>query len=197
MKNTIIPILTILTLIINFNSCSKPEGIYPDQSDFPGCVVQEIPYVQKTIINENMKWKDLIELEVCSMVDMSVINDSTASNGQYVNMGETGELACIYTAENAGYYDIHIAYRAIESDRVQFLKVNGVDTPIGFGYTTTWQEVIQPFYLRKGINMLGMSPSWGFQDVDYFAIGPAEVEFKFTPNHITFYKEFGIFVHDD
>jgi competence protein ComEC len=129
------------------------------------------------------------EAEAGQFMDMSKLQDTTASGGEYLSMKDTGQVIWnVIVAEN-GYYNITIRYRAEGGEKEQFFIKNGVLIPVGFAVTPDWRIFSQSFYLESGSNQLGLKKSWGYMDIDWISVQATRVMPKMIPGRLRFYTQ--------
>jgi hypothetical protein len=106
---------------------------------------------------------------------ISILNDPTASGGNYVEFRtNTGSITWRITNYlGAGTYEIIFGYRlSFDSPKSQFINVNGSRvTELEFsGVQNKWLEKSLMVDLIEGENTIEMELSWGWMDVDYLAV---------------------------
>lgn len=106
---------------------------------------------------------------------ISIINDATASSGNYVEFRtNTGKITwTINNLNAAGSYEIFFGYRlSFDSPKSQFINVNDERvTELEFdGVVNKWLEKSLFVDLVEGSNKIEIELSWGWMDVDYLAV---------------------------
>ena len=126
-----------------------------------------------------------IEAESAMVDCFNIVDDSTASGNQFLKMEDSGYVLWKVRVPEEGYYGINIRYRAPEGSKEQYLLKNDDTIAIGFARSENWNEFSQPFFLKRGSNMLGITPSWGYMDLDWVRIEKALPQTDIVPKKQT------------
>jgi competence protein ComEC len=130
----------------------------------------------------------LYEAEAARLDKMIRLSDPAASGGAYVSMKDSGLVTWDIPVTRSGYYNICFRYRAKDGDKEQLLLKNSVSIPVGFGMTDKWKLFSQPFYLKSGLNEVGLKSGWGYMDIDWISIQAINPSPGMTPKQLTFYR---------
>ena len=118
--------------------------------------------------------------------------DTTASNEQYVEIKNTGNIKWEVNVQNIGRYLLTFQCKCIGGDKVQDLTVNGTKKwQIGFPlFDGEWNSVKWYTLLESGSNTIEISKNWGYTDFDYLAVSsqPVVSPAIITPNNNIFYR---------
>lgn len=110
-----------------------------------------------------------LEAEAAQLVNVTVVNTSGASGGQYVFMQGGGSLTWSIHADQSGPVDLVLGYRLPFGNKTQILVVNGVQQgSIEFnGEPNVWLEKTVQVDLQAGTNTVSIEKSWGWMQFDY------------------------------
>ena len=118
------------------------------------------------------------EAENAQNNNTQTVTNANASGGKYVRMNE-GSLTFTVNVESAGMYTAKFAYSLTEDYKAQFLSVNGSQVgSVGFNKSgsanPTFATVEACVMLNAGSNIIGLTKSWGYVDIDYLEISEYE-----------------------
>jgi len=132
----------------------------------------------------------IFEAEDASLNKTAVLQDPSARGGRFVHMIDTGSVTFHVPVNVSGRYRCHIVYRSPGKDNVQYFYVNGISyaPEIGFPASGVWGEICKTAGLKRGLNRIEISASWGNMDVDYLSVeGPVSDRPEITPVQNTYY----------
>ena len=129
------------------------------------------------------------EAETALFDSLLLLNDSDASNEQFVRMEKNGYLKWLVSMEEEGWYTIKINYRAFGGEKEEYFIKNGVQIPVGFGIADEWAIFHKNLHLNTGENSLEIRPSWGYLDIDYLSLEKASPDYSFTPRNNNYYQD--------
>ncbi|NQT26952.1 MBL fold metallo-hydrolase [candidate division KSB1 bacterium] len=133
--------------------------------------------------------QQLFEAEHATFTDAELMSEPSASNGQYVAMGENGSIQWAFTMADSGWHEVRIGYKNINSDCVTGLIKNGVRWDIGLGWTTAWSEHVKLAFLTQGTNTIELVAGQCLTHIDYIYIDTVAVDPQITPKSNNFYTE--------
>ncbi|MBU2986792.1 discoidin domain-containing protein [Saccharophagus degradans] len=113
-----------------------------------------------------------LEAENAQLIGLEIINNSTSSNGQYVNMQGSGSITWQVQAAESGTKVIAIGYRIPYGNKTQRLIVNGqnLGSIVFDGTANTWLEKMVEVNLQAGTNTITLEKSWGWMQFDYLKV---------------------------
>jgi hypothetical protein len=115
----------------------------------------------------------ILEAEVAEISgDISIENDSEASNGKYAYMKDTGSITWYLTDVPAdSEYNIKIGYQSPMGTKTQYLYVNGtLLREVVFDSTFVWQNKTVLVPLNAGSDTIRIEPYWGWMYFDYIEV---------------------------
>lgn len=109
----------------------------------------------------------------------TVSSSNDASGGKYIYLQTAGDTVTFdVNVEKAGLYKMVIGYQQAydEGGKIQNLIINGVTAEtVSFPYTEKFIETPGiTVSLKEGKNEVAIESSWGWTNLDYFTITPAE-----------------------
>jgi competence protein ComEC len=136
--------------------------------------------------------KKTYEAENGNLLDgISILDDTAASGGKFLQMGKTGAVVFRVDVNSSGRYTIGIGYRSPNKDNIQRILINGKEyaPEIGFPASSKWAQVEQNAGLNAGTNTIEIRKSRGNMDIDYITVyGPISERPEISPVTNTFYK---------
>lgn len=121
---------------------------------------------------------------------ISVLEDTAASGGKFLQMGKTGAVVFRVDVNSEGRYTIGIGYRSPNKDNAQRILINGKEyaPEIGFPASSKWAEIETNAGLTAGTNTIEIRAR-GNMDIDYISVyGPISERPEISPVTNTFYK---------
>jgi len=129
----------------------------------------------------------LFEAEHATYSGLSLVTEASASNGQYLQAGDTASLKWAFSLADAGWYEVRIGYKNTGADaRCQFIK-NGVNWDISLGWSRDWSEHLRWVPLQEGTNTLEIAANGYDFSVDYVRVEAATLEPHIAPVNNTIY----------
>ncbi len=94
----------------------------------------------------------LFEAEHATYTGLSLVNEPSASNGQYLQMSDTASVQWAFTLHQGGWYQIRFGYINTGSDCSAQLIKKGDNWNIAFGWCRACSEHVRLVALTAGIN---------------------------------------------
>lgn len=129
------------------------------------------------------------EAENAKVLDAAVIQDTEASNGSFVRIGEKGAIAWKFQLNSPGWYSLNFRYRAPGGEKEEFIVRNGYRFAVGFPVSDTWNDFTTHTFLKKGENIIELQKSWSNIDIDRLEIAAASLKPEITGKNNIFYKD--------
>jgi len=130
----------------------------------------------------------IIEAENTSYSDFSLVSDSSASQGKYLKINNSGHAKWNFKVGEEGYYQLSIRYRSPQGDNEQYLTKNSIKRAVGFAISKDWKQFSMNVHLISGANSILLEPSWGNIDIDYLRVDTTSVSQSIAPRKNIFYK---------
>jgi len=109
---------------------------------------------------------------------VTIQSETSASNGEYVTgFTDSGDkIAVTANISTAGMYQVNIGYRSNSGAKTNDLYLNGSFLQnVVFPQSSSFAEITAgDFYFEAGQSTLEFVKNWGWMDVDYFKLSPAE-----------------------
>ncbi|MGE5498753.1 MAG: CBM35 domain-containing protein, partial [Syntrophothermus sp.] len=120
---------------------------------------------------------------------LTLLNDTSASGGEYLHMDSAGTVSFKVRTAKAGWHSLIFRYRAPGGEKEEYVIRNGYKKPVGFEMSDKWNLCTTKTFLNKGMNDISLEKSWGNIDLDYLSVEPVSIMPVLSPQNNFFYKE--------
>lgn len=125
--------------------------------------------------------QQLFEAEHTTFTNAEIMNESSASNGRYLSLGENAKVLWAFNMNLSGWYKIKMRYINQSSSCVIGFTKNGTNWDIGLGWMDSWSEHTRLVKLDKGVNTIELITGQCLTNLDYLYIDTVTVIPHLTP----------------